>query len=901
MASSDPLDEAAAQIIEVLNIDRHDHDMIVQALKMNHGNAETVMDQYFENQDGFRTKYQKLWDDSMFNADRDGVNNNAGISFHVESSDHDVIQGVTPPPDSRSFGAPSRPPSRSNNRSPLGMMVDWTAAHVPGIARTHSAEHVLTRPYAGVPNSQAEEDDDMQRAIRESAQEAGITMPQHESGITGPSEPAPVNAFGPAKRETYDESSWAMVPTGPSKESSPNEVLPSKRKRVPGAPVMLVNSGIQSGHHHLGGLLTIIHEIPIARNALLGIGTPATTYGHSNDWWRGQEILSPEVLAKMAQTTTWDHGEHKSDSAFDEEIHRLMAFLDSTERAYGSVSVLADLLAHPYGTGMEKQFYETLGRKHSESIRPILQVAALAMFHGDDLEEDAKFGLLEMDHSRNDYRFIKTLYESLDHVMWGDTLGWDKIHEGSKMAFFREMGEVFVLNTAGDGPEDSIEIPQELYPEKYLMSRKDEARRIQRGWCQTKEEMTRISDEKEQLYRLKEAWDSGKIDDKRVLLKKTADQWGEYKSYLESFARFRTLESSGFDTNKYPDYRTAPPDVDDITHKLHGTVVDVTDYSEKLLADLETRMQGLDAELEQIMAKQRALGRLLTVPDKPDRPKPMTCKKYLLRGVVTNPGIVYVCQREEADLIEFDGEGSKDQWWKLSFTPNGDQAVHAEKMEIEDVLKGMWKETKKPLLVYATEEALETPKARLSSPLERFVKAENKAFRQELSQEDSTAEEAKRAPTFEPISPSKRKHRSDSGSSMDSNRASIGSDNRNGFDNPFPDQDEEVGTEMTDYRNKSDFASDFKDYQSNVRQSAWLSTRPQAPAEPMTESTSATMTPSTVGTDYVDSAMSAAEESHSPEMQEKAKLPPFMSLSRNPSEQKESINLMDMDIPDEKQ
>jgi hypothetical protein len=34
MASSDPLDEAATQIIEVLNIDRHDHDMIVQALKV---------------------------------------------------------------------------------------------------------------------------------------------------------------------------------------------------------------------------------------------------------------------------------------------------------------------------------------------------------------------------------------------------------------------------------------------------------------------------------------------------------------------------------------------------------------------------------------------------------------------------------------------------------------------------------------------------------------------------------------------------------------------------------------------------------------------------------------------------------------------------------------------------
>jgi hypothetical protein len=224
-----------------------------------------------------------------------------------------------------------------------------------------------------------------------------------------------------------------------------------------------------------------------------------------------------------------------------------------------------------------------------------------------------------------------------------------------------------------------------------------------------------------------------------------------------------------------------------------------------------------------------------------------------------------------------------------------------QKIEIEDVFKGMWKETKKPLLVYATEEALETPKAPLSSQLERFVKAENKAFRQELSQEDSTPKEAKPTPTFEPISPSKRKHRSDSADSMDSNRASIGSDNRNGFDNPFPDQDEGVGTEMTDYGNKSDFASGFNAYQNNTRPPPWPPARPQASTEPMTESTSATMTPSTVETDYIDSAMSAAEESYSPEMQEKAKPPPFMSLSRNPSEQKESINLMDMDIPDEKQ
>ena len=61
---------------------------------------------------------------------------NPNPSFYVESMDssmHEggVIQGVTPPPDRYSVGAPSRPPSRSNAKSPLGRMVDMTASDVP--------------------------------------------------------------------------------------------------------------------------------------------------------------------------------------------------------------------------------------------------------------------------------------------------------------------------------------------------------------------------------------------------------------------------------------------------------------------------------------------------------------------------------------------------------------------------------------------------------------------------------------------------------------------------------------------------------------------------------------------------------------------------------------------------
>lgn len=47
-------------------------------------------------------------------------------------NNNDAIQGVTPPPEAYGPTAPSRPPSRSNTKSPLGRVVDWAGNDVPG-------------------------------------------------------------------------------------------------------------------------------------------------------------------------------------------------------------------------------------------------------------------------------------------------------------------------------------------------------------------------------------------------------------------------------------------------------------------------------------------------------------------------------------------------------------------------------------------------------------------------------------------------------------------------------------------------------------------------------------------------------------------------------------------------
>lgn len=70
----------------------------------------------------------------------------------------------------------------------------------------------------------------------------------------------------------------------------------------------------------------------------------------------------------------------------------------------------------------------------------------------------------------------------------------------------------------------------------------------------------------------------------------------------------------------------------------------------------------------------------MTVPDKPGRPHPMTCNKYLLRGVATSSDVVYVCQRADANLIELADEPSNpsDQWWRLAYIATEEQPVKAE-------------------------------------------------------------------------------------------------------------------------------------------------------------------------------------------------------------------------------
>jgi hypothetical protein len=138
----------------------------------------------------------------------------------------------------------------------------------------------------------------------------------------------------------------------------------------------------------------------------------------------------------------------------------------------------------------------------------------------------------------------------------------------------------------------------------------------------------------------------------------------------------------------------------------------------------------------------------------------------------------------------------------------------------------MWTETKTPIVIYATDTAMETEALPLSRALQTFVKFENKAFQKELAQEEADAQRSQQqqeqqqgessvpANIPEPtameltamvsaVSPSKRKYRDGSPDSMATNRASLGGSDTNsraGDFDPFGDGDGDgLATELSQF------------------------------------------------------------------------------------------------------
>jgi len=300
------------------------------------------------------------------------------------------------------------------------------------------------------------EDRDMAQAIAASRADAGL--PAQETGITNTDQVY----FGPANRHAYEEGKWEMVPMS---KSFAQEILldpePADRKRELDAPAFLKPS---SADHRLGALLTIYHTIPLLREIFLDRIDANQNYGYDPEWWTGKAIQMPQVIEAGSDMDL-------ADLEFKKEIQRLMAFLDDTERSYGSADALANMKAVTdtlsqmdyKSRNVESAVLETYKRifQNNKGINKYFFSRGV---DGPERNNSQDFAILDLSLPAKDSP-EETIYDMADEVLWGSAP-----LDLSRSPFLTHIADVigFRFTDWDESKKKSVEVPIVWYPDRYL-------------------------------------------------------------------------------------------------------------------------------------------------------------------------------------------------------------------------------------------------------------------------------------------------------------------------------------------------------------------------------------------------------------------------------------------------
>ena len=312
-------------------------------------------------------------------------------------------------------------------------------------------------------NFDEREDEQLSQAMAMSMNNSQI-LPGQETGTVDQARPT----FGPATREHYDENEWAMVyPTAQTQEILLNSE-PGDRKRQPNTPAFFKTP---STGHCLSALIKILHAIPIAREALLNRTKTLQDYGHEKNWWDG----TPVKVLRIVNMD--DDGRKVNEDEIIHEAQRLMAFLDKTDRAYGSTNVLAGVEGVGLQNGSKASDFMSVwqaaaARSGSPLANTFESVGTKLDLNDPEYARTENFCHLSVRVDNEISGKGRTLYEALDYMLWVDAKENDEI-------YLEKIADVFtveVINHVDSVLGLGIEIPSVWYADRYLPSNTQKAK-----------------------------------------------------------------------------------------------------------------------------------------------------------------------------------------------------------------------------------------------------------------------------------------------------------------------------------------------------------------------------------------------------------------------------------------
>ena len=465
----------------------------------------------------------------------------------------------------------------------------------------------------------------MRRAIAASLGKTVEPIQEQESGITNSRA-----VFGPAQRDSYD-GNWEMVLSSNS-TTQPTEPEPASRKRDIGAPAFLKPG---KGNHCLGALLTIYHEIPLLREMFLDRLNVLPNYGSSNEWWTGKPLELPIVNE--------EEDPYQSENEFKHELQRLMAFLDKTDRSYGSVETLANLQvvkdAHkPPTNSLESatlEVYRRILRDNPEKYQKLFSRPF------DGKEETHGFAIFELEFPLEDST-DETIYDLADAVMWPG--GSPDLNTAPYISHIAEVVS-FQLTKWTIHKKTGVKFPAVWYPDRYLEPAKEAAwhMRSKKPLIQT---------------RLKQICD---LENKLTGMRGQAGKTFTVREMFDTALQH--------DVDQVEDIGVEGVE-DSMSLKYSSKTGSLSAQLVKLLESIDRKVVMLEEEKERCKAELRELSKLYTEPS--DDPSQPILHRYTLRGVCTDKNTVYICRQAEPSLIDIDlgdeeSKSSQEQWWRINY------------------------------------------------------------------------------------------------------------------------------------------------------------------------------------------------------------------------------------------
>ncbi len=474
--------------------------------------------------------------------------------------------------------------------------------------------------------------------------------------------------FGPARREDYD-SNWTMTATGSRTKEIMLNPEPIDRKRKTNVPAFLKPT---PQAYQLTALIKILQTIPMSREALLCRENLKTDYGFDAEWWDGTAIRVSKVLDLSQDAYLTDQEETIL------ETQRLVAFLEETDRAYGSIDVLASMdSSNEKGKGTVIATFLDQWREVVEHLTPHLSSTDIFKSVGKKENpydphsaESYPFVVLELRIDEGIADKGHTLYEAIDDILWADQ--GQSIYE---QVYLEKTADVLILEVtrvseAGSGL--GIKIPSIWYSDRYLHSSINQVQDMQAGKAAVQEKIARIDEEKSKMVGIKVPAIKMPQTDASNLLKTATD-------YFEALALKQSVEKSGTTLEGDPNISDLNRNriiadelrklTERITQKLHGmsNIVRSSGYADHTSA--------FDISKERAREKLHELSELYTkASDDPDAPP---YHKYTLRGVCGLAHTMYVLEKAlpDGENDNLSSELKEWQWWKISYISTDSKPV----------------------------------------------------------------------------------------------------------------------------------------------------------------------------------------------------------------------------------